>query len=301
MSQWLIEQAEFRTTKNGKEYLWVQGNTGEKRKPLYVWNAPQTVKPETLKHKVFEFLKEKDMGDYCSMNWKDAVLIEVSDLEDEHPIKSIQLKGAIDGPTLCERAIKIAEKMNLQPIWQEFVASKQVQVILCQYQTVCAGAKAHHPWENGLSTHTEEAITAAYHLTRAYYLSKIHPEAVLLPLLFHDYGKCLEYTGDKFEYTEDMMLLGHIYIGAKKLSDMMTEWAKEKGEYNDETKQLIKHCTHAILAHHGEREKGSPVVPATIEAYIVHVCDEISARQNMYAMANNMEKNYFLGTSIVKW
>lgn len=40
MSQWLVEQSEYRQTKKGKEYLWVQGNTGDKRKPMYVWNAP---------------------------------------------------------------------------------------------------------------------------------------------------------------------------------------------------------------------------------------------------------------------
>lgn len=301
MSQWLVEKAEFRTTKNGKEYLWVQGNTGEKRKPLYVWNAPQSTKPESLKHKVFDFLKEKDMGEYCSMDWKDAVLLDIKDLESEHPIHKVQLKGAIDGPTLCERAVFIAEKMGISQLWIDLIKSKQIQAVLCQYQTVCAGAKAHHPWENGLSTHVEEAITAACHLSRAYYFKDIHPEAVLLPLLWHDYGKLAEYAPETFEYQEDMMLLGHIYLGAKDLSRRMKEWAEVHSAYNDEVKKLIKHCEHGILAHHGQKEHGSPVVPATIEAYLVHVCDEISARQNMYFMAQQMEKNYFLGTSVIKW
>jgi 3'-5' exoribonuclease len=35
---------------------------------------------------------------------------------------------------------------------------------------------------------------------------------------------------------------------------------------------------HIVVSHHGEREKGSPVVPATREAVIVHYCDDMTAR-----------------------
>jgi 23S rRNA maturation-related 3'-5' exoribonuclease YhaM len=36
--------------------------------------------------------------------------------------------------------------------------------------------------------------------------------------------------------------------------------------------------THNILSHHGMREWGSPVAPATKEAWILHLCDNMSAR-----------------------
>lgn len=36
--------------------------------------------------------------------------------------------------------------------------------------------------------------------------------------------------------------------------------------------------THAILAHHGRREWGSPVIPQTRMAWLLHLCDGISAR-----------------------
>jgi 3'-5' exoribonuclease len=35
---------------------------------------------------------------------------------------------------------------------------------------------------------------------------------------------------------------------------------------------------HIVISHHGERVKGSPVVPATREAVIVHFCDDMTAR-----------------------
>jgi 3'-5' exoribonuclease len=35
---------------------------------------------------------------------------------------------------------------------------------------------------------------------------------------------------------------------------------------------------HIIVSHHGEREKGSPAVPMTKEAVVVHFCDDMTAR-----------------------
>jgi 3'-5' exoribonuclease len=35
---------------------------------------------------------------------------------------------------------------------------------------------------------------------------------------------------------------------------------------------------HAILAHHGRQEWGSPVEPVTAEAYILHYADMLSVR-----------------------
>ena len=35
---------------------------------------------------------------------------------------------------------------------------------------------------------------------------------------------------------------------------------------------------HIVISHHGMREKGSPVVPMTREAVIVHYCDDMTAR-----------------------
>lgn len=40
----------------------------------------------------------------------------------------------------------------------------------------------------------------------------------------------------------------------------------------------IEEILHCILAHHCEKEWGSPVKPKTKEAWIVHLADQTSAR-----------------------
>ena len=42
--------------------------------------------------------------------------------------------------------------------------------------------------------------------------------------------------------------------------------------------ELSSRLRHIIVSHHGEKEKGSPVVPMTREAIVVHFCDDMTAR-----------------------
>ena len=44
----------------------------------------------------------------------------------------------------------------------------------------------------------------------------------------------------------------------------------------------LEQLQHILLSHHGDTEKGSPVVCATKEAFIVHYADEIDAIMNQF-------------------
>ena len=46
---------------------------------------------------------------------------------------------------------------------------------------------------------------------------------------------------------------------------------------------MLLNLEHAILAHHGKREFGSPVVPQTIEALLVSYVDDLDAKMNIMA------------------
>jgi 3'-5' exoribonuclease len=47
---------------------------------------------------------------------------------------------------------------------------------------------------------------------------------------------------------------------------------------NNSIKINENNVLHNILAHHGQRAWGSPVAPATKEAWILHLADNLSAR-----------------------
>lgn len=118
-------------------------------------------------------------------------------------------------------------------------------------------------------------------------------------------GKILEYSlTPSWSYTDNMPLFGHVYMSAKKVSCMLDEFRQSYNFGNEEQEkevlrdiQFVEHC---ILAHHGIKEFGSPAIPATIEAFMVHIADLISARVQMFDMATNLEQNYYLNTIVIK-
>jgi 3'-5' exoribonuclease len=57
--------------------------------------------------------------------------------------------------------------------------------------------------------------------------------------------------------------------------DMVRGLIEEDPDFPPEAALRLRHI---IVAHHGMREKGSPVVPQTREAVIVHYCDDMTAR-----------------------
>lgn len=301
MSNWLIEQIEYRTTKNNKPYLWVQGNTGEKRLPMYIWNAPETLTLPPFVGQVLSLLQEQDKGEYISASWKDAVIIPLESVEETSPLHNIVLKGSVDSKTLINRCHHMVDKLNIPFLWKKFILSIEVKEELLEYEKYPAGSKVHHPWLNGLSTHTDEALTAFVNLSQSYFLKGIKHHVCFIALLFHDWGKMKEYKAPSWENTDDMFLFGHVYLSTRKVEELFHKFLERKGfEATEQDLRDLEFIQHAILAHHGVKEYGSPVVPATIEAQIVNMCDALSAKSYMFNASLNMEKNYFLGTTVVK-
>jgi 3'-5' exoribonuclease len=62
--------------------------------------------------------------------------------------------------------------------------------------------------------------------------------------------------------------------------DMIRQAAARIEGFPPETLILLE---HAILAHHGRREFGSPVLPQTMEALLVSFIDELDAKMNSVA------------------
>ena len=94
--------------------------------------------------------------------------------------------------------------------------------------------------------------------------------------MLHDICKVFELSPfPENDYTDEGQLLGHIYIGAELVS---IEAAKIDG-FPPKLESLLKHC---ILSHHGELEFGSPKLPKTIEAYILHAADDADAKINVF-------------------
>jgi len=135
----------------------------------------------------------------------------------------------------------------------------------------------HHYGTGGLIRHTYEVVNLCIVNTRALNLdSVIDPIELFFAALYHDAGKIYDYEeNDKGEWvsTEHKRIIHHI-----SRSGIM--WSKQVELYPSLNKLYHDKVLHAILAHHGRREWGSPVAPKSRVAWMLHLCDGISARMD---------------------
>jgi 3'-5' exoribonuclease len=60
------------------------------------------------------------------------------------------------------------------------------------------------------------------------------------------------------------------------------------------------HLKHILLSHHGEYEYGSPKIPQTSEAYLVHLIDHMDSKMNALEMVKRSDSQAGSWTGFVK-
>ena len=136
-----------------------------------------------------------------------------------------------------------------------------------------AAVANHHAYASGLLEHsvsvTEAALAIANHYRDIY--PSVNISLVIAGALLHDLGKTSAYALSPVpEITVQGAVLDHIAIGFAEFSRL----AREAGLSQDISVQI----GHIILSHHGQKQFGSPVLPATLEALIVASADELDFR-----------------------
>ncbi len=129
--------------------------------------------------------------------------------------------------------------------------------------------KLHGAVVGGLLEHTVNVTTIAEHLAKLY---PCNQNLVLAGALLHDIGK-LEELSEQIgaDYTPKGHRIGHIVLGMQYLEE-------QAQHITTLDTAILADLLHIILAHHGTKEFGSPVCPATIEALLVHQADATEAK-----------------------
>ena len=138
-----------------------------------------------------------------------------------------------------------------------------------------AGVKAHHAYPGGLVEHITNMLEAALRLDDLY--PDVDGSLLLAGIFLHDLGKVREMSFESaFVYTDEGQLLGHMSIAVEMVTQKVAEMERMTGEvFPRETELRLKHM---ILSHHGSYEHGSPRLPMTPEAIMLHHLDNIDAK-----------------------
>ena len=142
-----------------------------------------------------------------------------------------------------------------------------------QFERAPGSTKGHHAKVGGLLQHTVEVANIAVTSARA--LRRANVDLVTAGALLHDIGKVEAYEVGPggFAATPCGLLVGHVVLGVLHVERRL----QTLGEPPCTEGQLLE-LRHMILSHHGKLEFGSPVIPMTLEAQIVHQADDASAK-----------------------
>ncbi len=148
-----------------------------------------------------------------------------------------------------------------------------------------AARRNHHAYVGGLLEHTLSVTRTCVFLADKYadYYPEMKPpldkNLVVAGGILHDIGKLreMEQRPEGTTHTAEGSLIGHILLGR----DMVREAAATmRGEPSIDADTLLR-LEHLIIAHQGRPDWGSPKLPMTPEALLVHYADDIDAKYQM--------------------
>ena len=140
-----------------------------------------------------------------------------------------------------------------------------------RFRNAPAAKTYHQAYRHGLLEHTlsvAQAVSAA-----ANFFPGIDREIAVTGALLHDNGKLIAYNDDPLaiDLTDAGRLQGEIPLGYYTVRRAI----EDIPGFDPRLAQCV---LHIILSHHGQLEHGSPVVPATREAVLVHMIDNLGGR-----------------------
>ena len=150
------------------------------------------------------------------------------------------------------------------------------------FRDMPAAVNHHHAYANGLIEHTVSVADCAKSMAEAMVRSgyDVDVDVVVAGALLHDLGKLDSYRMVSVpEMTLEGALIDHVAQGYLRFNELADKFGLES--------KTRLHLGHILLSHHGQREYGSPVVPATPEAMIVSSADELDFR--MYCWSDSVK------------
>ena len=189
-------------------------------------------------------------------------------------------KSAFDPDVMFEEIQAILGSIkdpHLRALAESFFADRELMELLKR----APGAKTiHHPYLSGLLEHTLSLLKLILKVVENY--RGIDIDLLLIGGFLHDIGKVYEFSFDRaVDYTDAGQLLGHLVMEVEMVNDKIAAIA-------DFPEDLALRIKHMLVSHHGAYEFGSPKLPQTLEAVVLHALDDLDGK--IQAIQNLPEK-----------
>jgi len=131
-----------------------------------------------------------------------------------------------------------------------------------------AATNRHHAYKHGLLEHSVQIIELAFSMIDTFDDGiVINNDLIIAGSVLHDIGKmnCYKFVEGGIGACPTLSEQDHIINGVKLVSQYI------------ECNQLDE-LLHIVASHHKEKDYGSPVIPISNEAWIIHIADELSSK-----------------------
>ncbi|MCB0219712.1 MAG: HD domain-containing protein [Chrysiogenetes bacterium] len=296
---YLIARKSLATTKHGKPYLKVklQDRTGELE--ARVWDNADAISAQFNEGEVARV--RGTVESFAGTLQAKLDDIRAVPAEDVDPSAFLPVtRHSVE--EMWDRLQAVIEDMRdpwVKKVLRKIFDDEDLQA---RFKRAPAAMGIHHPWIGGLLEHVLSLVYLAKRVCPHY--PHIDEDQVVFGAIMHDLGKIYELSYEtSFNYTDEGRLVGHLVTGA-----ILTDRAVR--ELEGFPRELELRLKHILLAHHGTYEFGSPKIPQTLEAELLHRLDDMDSKittmtqylekgssdgSNWTEYARSMGRSFFIG------
>lgn len=208
-------------------------------------------------------------------SYRDRVQLTLSRFEvvDGEVDYSLFLESSAESPRrMVARLRKLMQEIrdpHLKVLIERFLSDAQFMRL---FEKAPAAKNFHHNYLGGLLEHTLSVCGIILQVADHY--PHLDRDLLLAGAFLHDIGKIRELSWDlQIEYTDEGRLVGHLVQGTLLLEEKLTD-------LKSFPQDLALRLKHLMLSHHGEYEFGSPKRPKFLEAFVLHLADDLDAKVN---------------------
>jgi 3'-5' exoribonuclease len=266
-SSFLVKYIAVQTAKDGKKYLNVvlADKTGE-------------LEARSWAH-ADEIFSRVRKGDFVTASGKlhlyqgrkQLMLNHIEVLSAEKvDVADYEFQASADAQKMWEQLLNHVDELS-EPYIRDLLLNILNENWVSERLKIWSAAKTiHHAYKSGLLEHILSCVELSRGLSKHY---QVNESYVVAGAILHDLAKITEMTQTPVvDYTDEGRLVGHLVTGV--------EWVEKYAPQMPQDQKI--HLKHILLSHHGEYEYGSPKIPQTREAMLLHLIDNLDSKMNAF-------------------
>ncbi len=269
-----VRQLTRRQKKDGEPFLKLQLGDSTGAVEAVVWDGvdeiAQVARPGAALRVAGRFCNDPRYGASITVRAIRAAGEEEYDPADMHEAPPVPVEQMLAG---LEELMETIQTPHLRELLERLLGRTSESG---RRWRVAPAAKVYHQaYRHGLLEHSLSVAQGVSAMAATF--PAIDRDVAVTGALLHDFGKieAYEQSGSAISLSDAGKLQGEIPLGYFRVRRAI----EEIDGFPAETAQAV---LHIVLSHHGKLEHGSPVVPCTREATLVHMIDNLGGTLGSY-------------------